>query len=169
MTASDGALATRRASLADRDEIVALLQANEAAQGGSLTGHFDRAGVAALLVDMPVMIARRGGDLVGVLISGSKASAAGAPVIARMLEAYRGGDDTYVYGPICVAAGERGKGIAELLFAALKRTLPGREGILFIRQDNFASLRVHRDKLGMVERATFEHDGIRHVVLSYRG
>jgi hypothetical protein len=42
------------------------------------------------------------------------------------------------------------------------------KGILFIRADNVASIRAHRDKLGMSLRGTFSLDGSDHVVLSYR-
>jgi formylglycine-generating enzyme required for sulfatase activity len=45
--------------------------------------------------------------------------------------------------------------------------LPGREGILFIRTDNIASLRAHQ-KMGMREGATFEHDGVAFLALAYR-
>jgi hypothetical protein len=165
----DSLLPARRATLEDIDDIVALLQANEVARGGSLTGHFDRAWVAACLDDMPVMIARRGRALAGVLVSSTPGAATGVPIVEKLLATYRGGPDAYVYGPICIAATERGKGIGEILFAALKRALPGREGILFIRQDNAASLHVHRDKLGMTWRGSFEHAGADHVALSYRG
>jgi hypothetical protein len=54
------------------------------------------------------------------------------------------------------------------MFAALRARLPGREGILFIRRDNPASLRAHA-KLGMTEVAEFVHDGAVHAVLSYVG
>ena len=52
-------------------------------------------------------------------------------------------------------------------FAELRKLLPGREGILFIRTDNIASLRAHQ-KMGMCEVAAFEHDGVKFLVLSYR-
>jgi hypothetical protein len=73
-----------------------------------------------------------------------------------------------LYGPICIDRRERGLGIAEMLFTRLKAELPGREGILFIRRDNVASLRVHRTKLGMVPRGDFDMNGAGYTVLSYR-
>ena len=74
----------------------------------------------------------------------------------------------YLYGPICVAESERGRGLAARLFTALRKELRGREGILFIRRDNAASLGAHA-KMGMREVAEFHHGGIAHVVLSYVG
>jgi len=46
--------------------------------------------------------------------------------------------------------------------------LPGREGILFIRRDNPASLRAH-EKMGMREVAGFVFNGNDYVALSYIG
>ena len=136
----------------DVGDIVDLLQANEAINGGSLTGHFDRPAVMATIHDMPVVIARAQQRLAGVLLSSSIHATEQPPVIAEMLKTYRGDPAAYLYGPICIDRRERGLGIAEMLFARLKAELPGREGILFIRRDNVASLRVHRTKLGMVPR-----------------
>ncbi len=45
---------------------------------------------------------------------------------------------------------------------------PGREGILFIRRDNLASLRAHL-KMGMREVAEFVFNGAEMAVLSYWG
>jgi predicted GNAT superfamily acetyltransferase len=169
MNQADDALELRRATTADIDDIVTLLQDNETTRGGMFTGHFDRPKIAATLDDMPVIVARRREFLAGVLISASIRAGGHSPAATRMLETYRGGTDAYVYGPICIDARERGQGLAGRLFARLKTELPGREGILYIRQDNAASIRAHRDKLGMAPRGTFAIDGIDHVVLSYRG
>jgi predicted GNAT family acetyltransferase len=50
----------------------------------------------------------------------------------------------------------------------LRRLEPGREGVLFIRRDNPASLRAHA-KMGMREVADFVFEGRDFVVLSYVG
>jgi hypothetical protein len=169
MTKEGDGFALRRAGTDDIDDIVALLQANEADRGGSITGHFEREMVAAFLDDMPVIVARRGARLAGVLISSSIAAVGHIPVLAAMLRSYRGGTDAYIYGPICIDERERGRGLADKLFSFLKAALPGREGILFIRGDNSASLRAHQEKLNMTPRGTFVLDGIDYVVLSYKG
>ena len=54
-----------------------------------------------------------------------------------------------------------------MMFAELRKLLPGREGILFIRTDNIASLRAHQ-KIGMRAAAAFEHDGDAFLALAYR-
>jgi len=152
----------------DISDIVDLLQANEATNGGSLTGHFDQPAVAAAIRDMPVVIARVQKHLAGVLVSSSKPATAPGPIVAEMLKTYQGGPDAYLYGPICIDRRDRGLGLAEGLFTRLKAELPGREGILFIRRDNVASLRAHQNKLGMELRGDFNVDGVRYAVFSYR-
>ena len=46
--------------------------------------------------------------------------------------------------------------------------MPGREGVLFIRRDNAASLKAHA-RMGMREVAGFTHGGAAFTVLSYLG
>ena len=75
----------------------------------------------------------------------------------------------YVYGPICVSDAARGRGVARMLFERLRAELPGREGILFIRSDNEASLRAHQRLAGMRVRGEFSVDGVSFVVLSFAG
>jgi predicted GNAT family acetyltransferase len=66
-----------------------------------------------------------------------------------------------------VAYSERGRGLAARMFAALRMQLPDREGILFIRRDNAASLKAHL-KMGMQEVGEFTHHDIVHAVLAYK-
>ena len=107
--------------------------------------------------------------MVGYLISASREAYAGVPVVAAMLRAHRGAaPDAYVYGPVCVAEEARGRGLAGTMFAALRARLPGREGVLFIRRDNAASLRAHA-RMGMREVAGFAHGGAEMAVLAYVG
>jgi hypothetical protein len=155
-----------RAGERDLGEIVALLNDNEAPRG-SLTGHFTRERIDASIREMPVMIARLGGRLVGALVSSPIALVRNRPVLAQMLAVYPGGPNAYVYGPLCVAAAARGLGVARMLYERLRAALPGREGILFIRQDNGPSLRAHQRLAGMQVRGDFTADGVSFVVLSF--
>jgi hypothetical protein len=68
------------------------------------------------------------------------------------------GENAYVYGPIAMDAALRGLGVAAAMFQELKRLVPGREGILFIKADNEISLRAHC-KMGMRQVAEFQHAG----------
>jgi L-amino acid N-acyltransferase YncA len=158
----------RLATAVDVDAIVELQDANLLGRGGALSAAFSRAWFATAMVQMPVMVACRDGRVVGFLVSSPFAAHADVPIVQAMLRAYPGGAGAYLYGPICVAESERGRGLAARLFTALRKELRGREGILFIRRDNAASLGAHA-KMGMREVAEFHHGGIAHVVLSYVG
>ncbi|HEX3400736.1 MAG TPA: GNAT family N-acetyltransferase [Acetobacteraceae bacterium] len=157
-----------RATRDDIDGILALQEGNQPEIGGMLSARLPAAWFEAALDDMPIIVARRDGRVVGYLVSASRAAVAEVPVIAAMLRAYPGAGDAYVYGPVCVAAEERGRGVAAAMFAALRVELPRREGILFIRTDNVASLRAH-GRMGVRRVATFEHDGAELAVFAYLG
>ncbi len=152
----------------DVEGIIALQERNQQERGGTLSAMFPRNKVLSMMQDMPLLVARDQGRVVAFLMTSSKIMNADVPIIQAMLITYPGSEDAYVYGPICVAAEARGKGVAQSMFSEVKRLLPGREGILFIRRDNPASLRAH-EKMGMAEVATFGFNGQDHVVLSYRG
>lgn len=115
---------------------------------------------------MPLIVARSGGRIIGFLMTSPRELNADVPIIRAMLAAYPGAADAYVYGPICVSAEARGKGVAQAMFEELQRLLPGREGILFIRRDNRTSLRAHA-KMGMHEMADFVFNGTEYATLSY--
>jgi ribosomal protein S18 acetylase RimI-like enzyme len=152
----------------DIDGILALQEENLPEHGGLLSVRQPRQFFEAALDGMPLVVARRQGSVVGYLGSASRAATANVPVIAAMLRAYPGADDAYVYGPICVAAAERGQRLAAAMAAMLRERLPRREGILFIRADNTASLHAHA-RMGMREVAEFRHDGIAYRALAYVG
>ena len=153
----------------DVDGILDLQARNQPSRGGTLSASLPRERVLAMMGDLPAIVARRDGRLVGYLLSCSRTTNADVPVIRAMLDAYPGAaPDAYVYGPICVDEAERGKGLAAAMFRELRRRLPGREGILFIRRDNAASLSAHAG-MGMREVAGFTHGGGAFAVLAYVG
>ncbi|AQR69928.1 N-acetyltransferase [Janthinobacterium sp. LM6] len=159
MSHSSHAYLVSTAQATDIDGITTLLQANSPSQGGSLTGEFSRDKVAAMADGgSPVIVARRviDGLVVGVLFSAAPATAQ-APVVLAMLAAYGGSDNAYVYGPVCIAASERGQGLLARLYSAMREQQGGAEAVLFIRRDNIGSLRAH-ERLGMREVAGFVCD-----------
>jgi predicted GNAT superfamily acetyltransferase len=157
-----------RATQSDLDGILELQAAEQPERGGMLSASLPRSRIAEMMRAMPVIVARNGGRIAGYLMTSTQEMNADVPVIRAMLAAYPGAPDSYVYGPICVSADERGKGLAQAMFAEVQRCLPHREGILFIRRDNPASLRAH-EKMGIREVAHFEFNGRDHAVLSYVG
>jgi ribosomal protein S18 acetylase RimI-like enzyme len=162
-----GNVSIERADSSHVDGIMKLAQANYTENGGELTGTLDRNAVAATIQQLPSIVASRGQRVVGFLLTWEKGKS-GNGCVQAMLEAYPGSSDAYVYGPVCVDASVRGLGIAGKMFEELKRLLPGREGILFIKASNESSLRAHR-KMGMRETASYIFEGRRFVVLAYSG
>jgi predicted GNAT superfamily acetyltransferase len=157
-----------RAEAGDLDGMLSLQAENRADRGGALSGSIPRERLSGLMAAMPIIVARRGGRVVGFLVTSAPSAEMGIPIVGAMLAAYPGAAGAYVYGPIVVAAAERGKGLAQAMFAQLRSLLPGREGILFIRRDNLASLRAHA-KMGMREVASFTQGGADFTVFAYIG
>jgi len=152
------------------DDIAGMLDLQEhnlLEQGGLLSVRLPAAVFEAALDDLPLVVARRNGKIVGYLLARSRAAWAQIPIVQAMFRAYPGlSDDAYVYGPICIAVSERGHGLAAALFANLRERLPGRDCVAFVRRDNTASLRAHV-KMGMKDVASFVHDGVAHAVLAF--
>ena len=158
-----------QATAQDTDGILDLQERNLPHWGGTPSARLPREWLERVVADMPVIVARRNGRMVGHLISAPRQAYAGVPVVAAMLRAHPGAaPDAYVYGPVRVAEEARGRGLAGAMFAALRARLPGREGVLFIRRDNAASLRAH-ERMGMREVARFTHGGAEMAVLAYVG
>jgi len=147
--------------------ILELQDQNLSSRGGTLSVALSREWFERTLTEMPVIVARSEGRVVGFLVSSSFAAFSQVPVVEAMLRVHPGGKGAYIYGPICVARSERGNGLAARLFAALRMQLPGREGVLFIRGDNPASLRAHL-RMGMQEVGEFAHCDVVHAVLAYQ-
>ncbi|MBN2107948.1 MAG: GNAT family N-acetyltransferase [Deltaproteobacteria bacterium] len=157
-----------RATEADIAGILELQAANQAENGGGLSASLPGSRIVEMMSDMPLIVARRNDRIIGFLMTSIRAMNADVPIIRAMLDAYPGSDTAYLYGPTCVDIKERGKGLAQAMFEELRRLLPGREGILFIRRDNTASFAAH-DKMGMREVASFEFNGADYAVFSYFG
>lgn len=153
---------------ADLDGILALQADNQIARGGMLSAELPQSRIAEMMQEMPLIVARSEGRVTGFLMATSRTMNTEFPVIRAMFDAYRGAENAYVYGPICVASSERGKGLAMRMFSELRRLEPGREGVLFIRLDNEASLHAHL-RMGMKEVARFSLKGADFAVFSYVG
>jgi GNAT superfamily N-acetyltransferase len=74
----------------------------------------------------------------------SLAAQAHIAIIQAMLRTFPAPADCYLYGPVCVAETERGKGLAGALFKELQYHMRGRSAMTFIRADNDPSLRAHQ-------------------------
>ncbi|MBX9701833.1 MAG: hypothetical protein K2X74_20525 [Acetobacteraceae bacterium] len=158
----------RVATASDVPEIMALQDANLVTSGGSLSVAFPPAWFERVVREMPVVIARRGNALVGYLVASSRAHTQGQKLPQAKFDAYPCADDAYNAGPLCIAAGERGRGLALVLMEEQRRRLPGREAVAFARADNAASRATHA-KAGYREVANFDLAGVAYVVLARQG
>jgi predicted N-acetyltransferase YhbS len=166
MTAGDVEIGVATAD--DVAGILDLQERNLRKNGGALSVPMSRAWLGAAVGKMPIVVARRDRRVVGYVVSSSLKDQSADPILDGMLRAHPGAPGSYVYGPICVAESERGKGVARAMVEALKARLPGREGFTFIRADNAVSRKVHAG-MGMREAATFAVNGIEYVVVAYAG
>jgi predicted GNAT superfamily acetyltransferase len=143
---------------ADFDAIVALLQKNAAGNGGALNGNYPPGRVSGMLdrATAYTLVAKREGRVVGVLFSALSAENS-TPVVSTMLDAWPPGRECWLYGPVCIAASERGQGLLRPLYAAMREHYGSKTPVLFIQSNNIPSLRAHQH-LGMQEVARFDCD-----------
>ena len=161
-------ITTRLATSSDAEAISALLTANAGDRGGMLLGQWPREVIETRIACGQSIVIATGdeGRLLGALLTSEKGFGE-APPVQAMLNAWPGGPGAYVYGPVCVAPDARGHGVLDALYARLQATFPGREAILFIREDNPRSLKAHL-RLGMRAVARYDFCGKVFVVLSDR-
>lgn len=149
-------------------DILALQSENQTSKGGTLSVEFPADWFERAVTDMPIVIARRDGQLVGYLVSSSQAATKHLALPQAKYRAYPAGPQAYNSGPLCIATSDRGRGLVSKLFGAQRSLLRGREGVAFIRRDNAASRAVHA-KYGFREVAEFSHAGVDYLVVSYSG
>ena len=155
----------RQAKIEDAVRVSSLLMTNSSERGGALYGDWSIGVVTKWITsEALIAIAIDGSKLLGVLFTSEKAQASAEPVV-KMLRAWPGTADAYVYGPVCIEEAARGQGVLESLFEYVAARLPGREAILFIKANNTRSLQAHA-RLGMRQVANFELGGEIFVVLS---
>jgi predicted GNAT superfamily acetyltransferase len=158
-------------ALATPDDIpgmLALQDANLPDKGSSLSVRLTEDWFRDTILEKSIVVARCNSKVVGYVMGTSLAANAHIAIIQAMLRAYPASPDCYLYGPICVAKSERGKGLARALFEQLRSLIPGRPAMLFVRADNPSSLQAHR-KMGMRELGTFDNEGVRYMALTYSG
>lgn len=158
----------RAAEISDIEGIISLQSANQASQGGLLSGQMDKEQIREMMSDMPQIVAVIDNEVAGFLLTTSKTiqKRQNVPIVNTMLLSYSGTPDAYIYGPICIIKDQRGKGLAQRMFNELLKRMPSREGILFIRNDNDPSLRAH-EKMGMQKVGSFNFNNAGFEVYNY--
>jgi predicted GNAT family acetyltransferase len=156
-------------SLATPDDIPGILAVQEPNlpdSGGSLSVRQTADWFKHAVLEKSVVVGRRDGKVVAYVLGTSLAAKAHIAIIQAMLRTFPAPPDCYLYGPVCVAETERGKGLAGALFKELQRHMLGRSAMTFVRADNDPSLRAHH-KMGMRELGTFVNDDVTFIALSY--
>jgi predicted GNAT superfamily acetyltransferase len=154
------------ATLDDIPGILAVQEPNLPDNGGSLSVRQTAEWFTRAALEKSVVVGRRHGQVVGYVLGTSLATKSHIAIIQAMLRTFPAPPDCYLYGPVCVAETERGKGLAGALFKELQSHMRGRSSMTFVRADNDKSLRAH-NKMGMREVGTFENDGVTYIALSY--
>jgi L-amino acid N-acyltransferase YncA len=155
-------------TLEDIPGVRILQEANLAQNGGNLSVRFSADWFQRAVDEKSLVVCRREGKIIGYVLGTSFGLKDPAAIIQSMLRAFPAPADCYLYGPICVAEGERGKGLANAMFSKLRTHLSQRPAMLFVRADNPSSLQAHR-KMGMQELGTFDNEGVLYVALTYTG
>jgi len=156
-------------SLGREDDIPGILllqEANLAERGGGLAVRQTADWYRRAILERSIVVGRHDRKVVGYVLGTSLAAKAHVMIVQTMLRLFPPPPDCYLYGPICVAESQRGKGIAGALFEVLKTHMAGRPAMTFIRADNIPSLRAHR-KMGMNELGAFEAEDVPYVALNY--
>jgi L-amino acid N-acyltransferase YncA len=146
--------------------IITLQDPNVIDRGGGLSVRQTADWFKRTMLEMPIIVARRDGKVVGYVLATSMAAKANVAIVQAMLRSFPPPPRCYLYGPVCVADSERGNGLAGAMFEELKARLPGRPAMTFIRADNTPSLKAHR-KMGMRELGPFMSEGVPHVAFAY--
>lgn len=158
----------KRADSADLEGIIKLQSENQKSQGGTLSGELDANQIEEMMKDMPQIVAYVNDVIAGFLLTTSQTvhKKRNVPIVNAMFTSYGGKIDSYIYGPVCVSKIQRGKGLAQLMFKELLLQEPNREGILFIQNDNEASLRAH-EKMGIKKVGDFSFNNTDFSVFAY--
>lgn len=147
-------------------------------QQGFIVSTMDEAQLASLNHDLGILVAEHDGQLAGFVCLSQPAAEPRPPVVDALVETLTsltsGGRPVaeqriFLYGPVCLAAQWRGKGVLKQLFAAVKAHTREKFdlGVLFIDQRNPHSLAAHVDGLGMHALTTFDCQGKRYWLLAF--
>ncbi len=175
----------RPANASDFDAILTLQSVNQFARlsdferaHGFLSAEFSREQLRQMSEDLGIDAAFDEGALAGYLCAFPCAGQLRPPVIQCMIAAFsecrfagRALDQhtCYIYGPVCIAASHRGKGILAQLFAAQRARLDSTypTGAAFIAHRNPRSLHAHVQKLGMAQAGTFNFNGNAYHIVAF--
>ena len=175
----------RRATEADCAGMLALQEANlfenlapaERAQG-FLSARFSREQFARMDADVGVMVAAEAGKIAGYACASGIALNRELALLAAMIDHYAlvsfkgralSQHNSFVYGPVCVGGGYRGRGVVRGLYQAVCSMAAERfeTGVGFIAEGNPHSLAAHVTGLGMHDIGGFEFKSRRYRIVAF--
>jgi L-amino acid N-acyltransferase YncA len=157
---------TGSATANDIPAIVAMQEPNLHENGGGLSVRQTADWFMRTMSEMPIVVARRDGVVVGYALATSIAAKLHVGIVQTMLRAFPASPNCYLYGPVCVAERERGNGLAGMMYQEMRKRLPERTAMSFVRSDNMPSLKANR-KMGKRELGEFIHDGETYIVFAF--
>ena len=157
---------TGLATTNDIPAIIAMQEPNLHEHGGGLSVRQTADWFKRTMSEMPIVVARRDSVVVGYALATSIAAKSHVGIVQTMLHAFPAPSNCYLYGPVCVAESERGNGLAGMMYQEMRKRLPGRTAMSFVRSDNMPSLKANR-KMGKMELGEFVHDGETYIVFAF--
>lgn len=175
----------RRAESRDWPGILALQEANlyenldaEARRDGFLSARFGAADFARMDAEAAIVVAEDAGRIVGYACSATIASSQAVPILAAMIASFNrisflgnvlADSSVAIFGPVCVEAAARGRGVFRGLIGRLREELAGRfeVAVAFIAKSNQRSLAAHVDGLGMTLVGDYEFEGKRLWIIAF--
>ena len=116
--------------------ILELQEANLAERGGGLAVRQTADWFRNAMLEKSLVVGRAERKVVGYVLGTSLAAKAHVMIVQTMLRSFPPPPDCYLYGAVCVAETQRGKGLAGALFQVLQTHMAGRPAMTFIRADN---------------------------------
>jgi len=89
--------------------------------------------------EMPIILARCDGVVVGYALATSIAAKSHVSIVQTMLRAFPAPTNCNLNGLVCVRESERGNGLAAMMYQEMRKRLPGRAAMSFVRSDNTPS------------------------------
>ena len=117
--------------------ILVLQETNLAERGGGLAVRQTADWFRHAIFEKSLVVGRHEQKVVGYVLGTSFAAKAHVMIIQTMLRVFPPPPDCYLYGPVCVAETERGKGLAGALFEVLQTHMAGRPAMTFIRAQHY--------------------------------
>jgi len=182
---NESAMVYRKADVSDYPGVMALQNENlitnlapKDRSQGFLSVGFTHEQISEINQDVGIIVAAKGGDILGYLCASSCDYSRQFPVLKKMIEEFhRLQHDgislqnltTFIYGPVCIHKNARGMGVLENLFEALLRLLDGKYdlAVAFVSHENSRSLNAHIRKLGMKHIGEFEFNDRLFNILSF--